>query len=81
MKKEPLVDQGFELGYHRLSYRRRMIRSLWLIPFCGFFFLEPVRNIAMFGIRWLPLWLFGIICIVGAIGQAAYNYVLWKREA
>ena len=26
------VDKGFELRYHKLSYRRRFIRTLWLIP-------------------------------------------------
>jgi len=27
------VDKGFELRYWRLSYRRKFIRTLWMIPF------------------------------------------------
>ncbi len=31
MKKDK-VDKGFELFYNNLSYRRRLIRTLWLFP-------------------------------------------------
>ena len=26
------IDKGFELDYWKLSYRRKFIRTLWLIP-------------------------------------------------
>ena len=31
MKKDK-VDKGFELLYDNLSYRRKFIRTIWLIP-------------------------------------------------
>ena len=40
--KEQKVDKGFELAYDKLSYRRRFIRTLWLIPwiFIALFLLD-----------------------------------------
>jgi len=33
MNKKEKVDKGFELFYYNLSYRRRFIRTIWMIPF------------------------------------------------
>lgn len=33
MNKKEKIDKGFELSYYNLSYRRRFIRTLWMIPF------------------------------------------------
>lgn len=70
------VDKGFELRYHKLSYRRRFIRTLWLIPW----------------IILILIWLYWLdtpayILVPMAVGfavveyiQASVNYKKWKEE-
>lgn len=75
MKKEN-VDKGFELGYYILSYRRRFIRSLWLIPWC---------ILALWLLHWVGASNFVVILVaiifsVTAYLQARYNYKKWKEE-
>lgn len=75
MKKEK-VDKGFELLYYNLSYRRRFIRTLWLIPWmilglCGLYWLDT------------PIFILVLIAVIFAITdaiQALYNYKKWKEE-
>lgn len=70
------VDKGFELAYYKLSYRRRFIRTLWLIPWA----------VLVLGLLY---WQSGSMCLVilatiilGVIGfiQANHNYKKWKAE-
>ena len=69
------VDKGFELSYYKLSYRRRFIRTLWMIPWA---------ILALFGLHWLgyryTLVIVGIIFAVVGFVQAFHNYKLWKSE-
>lgn len=75
MKKEK-VDKGFELIYYNLSYRRRFIRTLWMIPW---------SILALCWMHWLGLQtdtvllLAGVFTIVNLI-QARHNYKKWKEE-
>lgn len=70
------VDKGFEINYNKLSYRRRFIRTLWMllqgvvVLVLMYFWKRPWYSIVITGV---------IIAIVGTI-QAAYNYKLWKKE-
>lgn len=70
------IDKGFELVYYKLSYRRRFIRTLWMIPWA----------ILMLGLLycWSESLCLVVIAtiILGVIGfiQANYNYKKWKEE-
>lgn len=69
------VDKGFELMYWRLSYRRKFIRTLWMIPFLlvaiVLIFVSP-RNIIY------PVAV-SIILFVIFLVQLIYTYKKWKR--
>lgn len=68
-------DKGFELIYWNLSYRRKFIRTLWLIPFC----------IASVVLVWkdyhsiiLTITYFLLLAVIGVI-QAIYVFRKWKN--
>ena len=62
MKKDK-VDKGFELFYNNLSYRRRLIRTLWLFP------IEIVVWIVITYISVIVLIFYWICFIIVAIKQ------------
>jgi len=70
------VDKGFELIYWNLSYRRKFIRTLWLIPF----------GILTLIVVWLKLenFIFNSIITTFLIAifiiQLIYNFIKWKEE-
>ncbi len=69
------VDKGFELFYNNLSYRRKFIRTLWLIPI-GIVVGAIISYLSI--IVSLFYWLWFIIAI---IKQLKYNYTMWKQKA
>lgn len=74
--KEQKVDKGFELQYYKLSYRRRFIRTLWLIPW---------MFLALFLMNWVGanVYILVAVAIIFAITgyiQARHNYKKWKEE-
>ena len=75
--KEEKVDKGFEFVYYNLSYRRRFIRTLWLIP-VECLVLVLIGNVFEFKVI---LILAIIALLVGAFIQATYNYKKWKEES
>lgn len=68
------IDKGFELIYWKLSYRRKFIRTLWMIPF------EFIAVIHVW-VTWNSI-LLTLICFIVIIGtgmaQAIYTYKKWK---
>lgn len=75
MKKEK-VDKGFEFTYYNLSYRRRFIRTLWIIPW-----IIPI----LFWLHWIDTSMFIIVPVAViftsiAFIQALHNYKKWKEE-
>ncbi len=67
-------DKGFEFFYYKLSYRRRFIRTIWLIPIgivVGI--LISYINIIISLFYWLPF-------IIALVKQLKYNYRMWKKE-
>lgn len=64
------VDQGSCLVYNKLSYRRKLIRTLWVVPFCVLLLMLP--DFPNRGI-WLSLTL-----ITGVL-QGVYNYQKWRK--
>ena len=65
------VDEGFCLGYYRLSYRRKFIRTLW-----GMLFAPILLFLASLPHR--ELW-FAAAILTGIL-QAIYNYWKWQTE-
>lgn len=68
-------DEGFTFFYHKLTYRRKLVRTLWMIPlmiipFLVIYWIGDInsKDIAI-----------GIIIILTFLIQVTYNYVQWKR--
>jgi hypothetical protein len=68
------LDQGFTLNYWNLSYRRRMLRDLWLILAAVLIALGYWRYR---GGSLGNYWPVAVIVAIG-IASAAYNYRRWK---
>lgn len=70
------VDKGVEFCYWKLSYRRKLIRTLWMIP------VLIMINIAFY--KAFPAYsyarIIGVILFLPVFIQAAYNYKKWKNE-
>lgn len=73
MKKDK-VDKGFELFYDNLSYRRKLIRTLWLIPM-GIVVGIIITYISVIVSLFYWLWF-----IIATIKQLKDNYTMWKKE-
>lgn len=70
------VDKGIMVCYWKLSYRRKFIRTLWMIP------IEFVVLICFHNTFQSNLWT-GLVATAMAILlliQAVYNYKKWKNE-
>ena len=74
MKKDK-VDKGFELLYDNLSYRRKFIRTLWLIH------LGIVVGIIVTYISIITSLFYWLWFIISATKQLKYNYTMWKKRA
>lgn len=74
MKKEK-VDKGFELFYKNLTYRRKFIRTLWLIPI-GILVGIVVTYISIIVSIFYWIWF-----IIATIKQLKDNYTMGKAEA
>lgn len=74
------VDKGFELVYWKLSYRRKFIRTLWMIPWAivSLIFIQIVGKNYKYTILYTIL--AGIIYLVILPIQAIYNYKKWMQE-
>ncbi len=74
--KSEKVDKGFAFCYWKLSYRRKFIRTLWLIPS-----LFLAIGLIQFSFEsWLFTGIMGILLGVVWTIQAVYNYKKWKAE-
>lgn len=76
MDRYKKIDKGFELAYYKLSYRRRLIRTLWMIPWAIlvlgllYWWSGSIGSVILVAI------IFGLIGCV----QVTYNYKKWKEE-
>ena len=73
MKKDK-VDKGFELLYDNLSYRRKFIRTVWLIP------IGIIVGIVITYISIIVSIFYWVWFTISAIKQLKDNYTLWKKE-
>lgn len=73
---EEKVDKGIELFYWKLSYRRKFIRTIWMLPI--FAILIILRHITFQS----SVQTFAIVVLIFILllAQAVYNYKKWKNE-
>lgn len=69
------TDKGFQLSYWKLSYRRRFIRDLWMLPFV---------IISIGFIIWIGDSIFTniVVLVIGLVlflVQSIYDYSKWKK--
>ncbi|MCI6932356.1 MAG: hypothetical protein MR765_04425 [Tenericutes bacterium] len=67
-------DKGFELLYNNLSYRRRLIRTLWLIP------IGIAVGIVITYISIIVSIFYWIWFIISTIKQLKDNYTMCKNQ-
>ncbi|MEW9095489.1 MAG: hypothetical protein AB2417_10450 [Clostridiaceae bacterium] len=70
------VDKGFELIYWNLSYRRKFIRTLWMIPFYTAV-LAFIWFINSNSVMNTILIIFGVVVL---LIQLIYTYSRWKKD-
>ncbi|QCR34433.1 hypothetical protein C1N55_07085 [Lysinibacillus sp. SGAir0095] len=70
------VDEGFKINYFKLSYRRKMIRTLITIPIISLaFFVIYFYTEASIGANIL----FGLFFLILFSVQLIYNFYMWKQ--
>jgi len=76
LKGKNKIDKGFELAYYKLSYRRRFIRTLWMVPWAIL-----MTGLLYWWSKSMHLVVLAAV-ILGVIGfiQATYNYKKWQEE-
>lgn len=75
MSKKSKVDKGFEATYWNLSYRRKFIRTLWMIPFGVIALLLDWFVIDSFILNIIVT----ITIVISLIIQLIYTYLKWKK--
>jgi len=68
------IDKGFELDYWKLSYRRKFIRTLWLIPLG----IIAVMLVWVQSKSFLITSISAAVIIGTEIAQVIYTYKKWK---
>ncbi len=71
------VDKGFKLNYFRLSYRRKMIRTLKSLPVV-IVFLAIIYFLEDFSL--LESTLIGLFFFLIFVIQLVYNFYMWKKN-
>ncbi|MGM0843640.1 MAG: hypothetical protein ACQEUT_01585 [Bacillota bacterium] len=70
------VDKGFALNYFILSYRRKMIRTIWMTLWVPVLFIL-LRYVFDYGFYFsLVITLIGL---VGNLIQLYYTYYMWNK--
>jgi len=73
-------DQGFCLFYHRLSYRRKFIRTIWTFLIGMAIYVAMVAYSPVFRARPTYLAIFAGVLVLLFAAQLAYNYYKWQAE-
>ncbi len=68
------VDKGFEIFYNKLSYRRKFIRTIWLIP------VGIITGILITYISIFASFFYWLSFLINAVRKLKYNYIMWKKE-
>ena len=67
------VDKGFELFYDNLSYRRKFIRTLWMIP------IGILVGVIITYISIIVSLFYWTLFIINVVKQLRYTYIMWKK--
>ncbi len=70
-------DKGFVLNFHRLTYRRRLIRGLWEIPLVSLIYLALYWFSDLTSNEYKII---GVIFLFMILLDITYNYVKWKNK-
>ncbi|MGO1059452.1 hypothetical protein ACTL32_10020 [Planococcus sp. FY231025] len=70
-------DKGFSFGYHRLTHRRRLIRTLWLLPVTVVLLLWIRQSGVMAPLEFTAM---AVLLAIVFIAQVSYEYVKWKKH-
>lgn len=70
-------DKGFAFGYHRLTHRRRLIRTLWLLPVTVVLLLWIRQSGALAPLEFTAM---VVLFAIVFIAQVSYEYVKWKKQ-
>lgn len=70
------VDKGIEVCYWKLSYRRKLIRTLWMIPVWIMINIVICKEFPAYSYARI----IGVILFLPVFIQATYNYKKWKNE-
>jgi hypothetical protein len=70
------IDKGFCIQYSKLSYRRKFVRTLWMMAVIPAMFLVS----SDFRVLGIPRDLWIGAAILAALAQAFYTYRKWKSE-
>lgn len=71
------IDKGIELFYWKLSYRRKFIRTLWMIPLDAVVVIGFHTTYQSYPLTCVIAAAVGIVTFI----QAVYNYRKWKNTA
>jgi len=74
--KNNKIDKGFVWSYWKLSYRRKFIRTLWVIPLLIVLIILLITGFNQHSIISIIL---SVIAILSFPAQLIYNYIRWKR--
>ncbi len=69
------VDSGFHFLYWGLSYRRKFVRTLWLLSLSPILLLFP--KVSVGHIQLGPVGF--ISTLVVGVAQLIYTYAMWKK--
>lgn len=74
--RKPKVNKGVQIIYGKLSYRRKFIRSLWMIPgtIIAVLLVWRINYDTITKIIW------SILLIIIHIIELIYNYLKWKKD-
>ncbi|WP_010529237.1 hypothetical protein [Lentibacillus jeotgali] len=76
-KGKDKVDRGFKINYFKLSYRRKMIRTI---------IFTPINILLLIFIYVYTDWsmvvnvLVGLLLIIAGLVQLIYNFNMWKKN-
>lgn len=68
-------DSGF--NYWKLNYRKKFIRTLWMIPFGGL----AVVLMVITDIQIKTLITLSVLIVITVIAQLIYTYIKWKNTS
>ena len=70
------IDKGFCIQYSKLSYRRKFVRTLWILAVIPVMFLVS----SDFRVLGIPRDLWIGAAVFAALAQAVYTYRKWRAE-